>query len=253
MIRAVSLALLCAASFGVVYWAMAPDEPEPAAPATVGSLNAPPATAAAMAAPDEADLMTFELRPGTEAPSAAGKLAAREVRNVTPDDMTAAPPVSGPLVRVAPPAEEPAPKRQEARTKRLFNAVVVAAGTLKIDDREIQLAGIAITKPGTLCGEGAKEWPCGRMARAALRSFIRGRAIDCAVPAATEDIPDPAHCAVGGEDIAEWLVAQGWAKRSGGDYEDAEKAAREKKLGLLSDGRPDSRLSAQPDELTARR
>jgi endonuclease YncB( thermonuclease family) len=74
----------------------------------------------------------------------------------------------------------------------------------------------------------------------ALRSFIRSRAIDCDVPAGADEIPDPARCVVGTEDIAEWLVAQGWAKRNGDAYEEAEKKASEEKLGLFGSARPDA-------------
>ena len=106
-----------------------------------------------------------------------------------------------------------------------------------------------MTKPDRSCGDGADAWPCGRLARAALRSFIHGRAIECEIPAGADAIPNPARCLVGGDDISEWLVAQGWAKRGGGDYAEAEKTAKDGKLGLFADARPD----AQPDEVAARR
>ena len=105
-------------------------------------------------------------------------------------------------------------------------------------EREIRLAGIRRRTSTRCCGEGAAAWPCGRMARAALRSFIRGRAIECEMPAGADKIPDPASCMVGGDDISEWLVAQGWAKRSGDAFESEEKKAREAKLGLWGDAPP---------------
>ena len=46
------------------------------------------------------------------------------------------------------------------------------------------------------------------------------------------------HCRVGGKDIGEWLVAQGWARANGPDYADAEKTAREEKRGAWSPVRP---------------
>ncbi len=96
---------------------------------------------------------------------------------------------------------------------------------------------------------GPTRGRAGALARAALRSFVRRRAIECDIPAGADSVPDPARCFVGGDDIAEWLVAQGWAKRSGGDYADAEKTARDGELGLFAASRPD----AQPDEVAARR
>ena len=47
-----------------------------------------------------------------------------------------------------------------------------------------------------------------------------------------------AHCSVGGRDIGEWLVAQGWARANGPDYTDAEKTAQEEKRGVWSPAPP---------------
>ena len=114
----------------------------------------------------------------------------------------------------APSPSPPAPAARE-RTERLFNPIVVGAGTLKTRDGEIHLAGIAAPEFEAMCGEKPAAWPCGRMARAALQSFIHRRAIECTIPAGADKIPDPASCQVGGDDMSEWLVAQGWAKRNG--------------------------------------
>lgn len=231
MIRALGLAVLGAAAFAAVYYLAAPDQrPDTLAPAADAvNETAVPATAAS----DPSDAMPLELRPGTEAvPNAS---AERPVRNVTPNYITAGPRVTGTLSRVAPPAEAP-----KARTERFFNAIVVSAGVIKVRGEEIRLAGIEAPRFDDRCGEESAAWPCGRMARAALRSFLRSRAVECEIPAGAEAVPDPANCSVGGESISEWLVAQGWAKRSGDLYEDAETAAREAKLGLWSEARPDS-------------
>ena len=144
------------------------------------------------------------------------------VRDVTPENMTAGPEVTGPLVRVEEAPEDAPPHVREARMQRLFNPLIVSADMIKVRDREIALAGIDAPSFDARCGEGAAAWPCGRMARAALRRFIRSRAIECEVPAAANDIPDAARCEVAGEDIAEWLVAQGWAKKTAQSYADAE-------------------------------
>jgi endonuclease YncB( thermonuclease family) len=205
MIRAISLALLGAASFAAVYFAMAPDADETVAPQSTEAVASAGREAQVPSAP--------KLEPETVA----------AIRNVTPENFTAAPPVSGPLVRVEPPKpENPA---QPARRERLFNPVVVSAGAIKVGDDEIRLAGIAVTEPDKSCGEGASAWPCGRLARAALRSFIRGRAIECEIPAGADEVPSPARC----------LVA----------YDDDAKAARDEKLGLFAESRPDAQLAAR--------
>ncbi len=255
MIRAISLALFGAASFAVVYWTTAPDKSQIAvAPATESESSSPAAIEPATVSPS-ADATTSQSQSPPSIPQVQAELRPTEtphqIRDVTPDNMTAAPPVAGPLARVAPPtAKEPAsPASHKARLERLFNPLVVSAGTIEADDKEIHLAGISVTKPDATCGDGADEWPCGRVARAALRSFIRGRAIECEIPAGANAIPDPARCLVGGEDIAEWLVAQGWAKRNGSDYAEQADAAKEMQLGLFGKSRPD----IQPDEVAAQR
>lgn len=236
MIRAISLALLCAASFAAVYWMTAPDADEPVA--TSAAQSSEPTSSGDMQTPVAID-NNLALRSEPTHP----------VRDVTPSNVTAGPKVTGPLVRVSPPAaEEPTPS-PEARRELLYKPVVISAGVIRARDIEIRLAGIAVTEPERSCGEGASAWPCGRVARTALRRFIRGRAIGCEIPPGADAIPNPAHCFVGVDDIAEWLVAQGWAKRSGSDYSDAEKAAHDGKLGLYAESRP----GLQPDEVAARR
>ena len=224
MIRALGLAVLGAAAFAAVYYFAGPDQSPDISPAA----TTPPATTAS----DPSDAMPFELRPGSEA--APNASAGHAVRNVTPDYITAGPKVTGTLARVAAPTEP-----EKARSERFFNAIIVSAGVIKLRGEEVHLASIAAPAFDDRCGEGAAAWPCGRMARAALRSFLRGRAVECEIPAGAEKLPDPANCSVGGESISGWLVAQGWAKSSGHLYEEAESAAREAKLGLWSEARPD--------------
>lgn len=177
------------------------------------------------------DGIVFELRPGSATSSAEH---AQFVRDVTPDTMTAGPRVTSAVTRIEPPAPPP-----QDRSERLFNPIVIDAGTIKARGRDIHLAGIDTIAFDKRCGEGDAAWPCGRMARAALRSFIRGRAIECVVPAGADAIPDPAMCSVAGADISEWLVAQGWAKHGAGPFAEIETAARDAQRGVWGKGRPD--------------
>lgn len=233
------LAVLGAASFAAVYYFAPPGEPTTVESETALALSSKTTTETGSieTAPlDISQSMTFELRPGAEAVP-QGTEPAKIVRDVTPDNMTAGPKATGTLARVAAPAEAAAPLKP--RTEKFFNAIVISAGVIKARNQEIRLAGIVAPEFEQRCGEGYAAWPCGRMARAALQRFIRGRAIDCDLPAGADKLPDPATCAVGGENVSEWLVAQGWAKRSGESFEEAEKSAREAKLGLWSENRPD--------------
>lgn len=230
MIRGLLLILIGAAAFAGVYLSVPADEPEPAKLLQISV----PAPARATPSEDALAAVNFELRPAVEGAKPQAAEVAASIRDVTPINMTAAPRVTGTLTRVSPPVEPP-----KARTERLYQPIVLAAGLLRARERQVRLAGIAAPEFDARCGEGASAWPCGRMARAALRSFIRGRAIECEVPAGAKEIPDLALCNVGGQNISEWLIAQGWAKRTGEDFGNAEDAARNAKLGLWGDGRPD--------------
>ena len=166
-----------------------------------------------------------------------------QIRNVTPDILTAPPVMLSPLVRIAP-AHEPAPEKpRPARTERLDRPLVEAAGILKAGLKSVRLDGVNVPPVDAVCGS-EKTWPCGRMAKAALQRFLRGRSIECAVPADEESLPAETDCAVGGTDIARWLVAEGWAKPSGRFEAEGEMARRAGK-GLWSETRPDAPRTAQ--------
>jgi endonuclease YncB( thermonuclease family) len=243
MIRALTLIVIGAASFVAVYMLVPTSAPQADAPpaAAPASDTMTEAGTARSSAEDVSAAVPLDLRPGAEGPHPSEE-EGRTVRDVTPASITAGPRVTGTLARVDLPAPPPS-----ARSARLFNPIVLAAGTFKVRDREIHLAGIHPPAFDELCGEGAAAWPCGRIARTALRNMIRGRAIECEIPAGTDNLPDSVSCIVGGDDIATWLVAQGWAKRSGDAFEGEERKAREAKLGLWADRRPDH----QPDEIAA--
>ncbi len=141
MIRVGLLALLGLASFAVVYVAMGPRAPE-TAPSPAATMDQPAQTASvdAPAAPESVPRasvpsVSFELRPSTAASTGTGtepapseppqaasapppQPPAPPVRDVTPDDMTAGPHVTGPLARVEPaaPQPEPAPARRGAHS-----------------------------------------------------------------------------------------------------------------------------------------
>jgi endonuclease YncB( thermonuclease family) len=236
MIRALLLGSLGAASFVAVYLLMSPNGVSTNAPGALIPPQGPqlPAALGSKSAEDVSVLTGFELRPGPEAMKFEERTVQQAIRDVTPNTMTAGPRMTGTLAR-----SNPSPAGAKARTERLFNPIVIAAGTIKARNREIHLAGIAAPDFEKMCGQGATAWPCGRLARAALRSFIHSRAIECEIPPGADKIPDPADCLVAGDSMSEWLVAHGWAKRRGDHYAAVESIARQAKLGLWSDKRPD--------------
>ncbi len=160
-----------------------------------------------------------------------GEPGGAAVRNVTPAGVTAPPPPTGPLARVE--APKLAPKAVAApKPKRYFNPVVEAAGLLRTADGEIRLAGIDVPALDLQCGAGDAAWPCGRMARTALRQFIRGRAIECTPADSESGDPPERRCTVGGADIAAWLVEHGWATARADRYGPVGEQARSDRRGL---------------------
>jgi endonuclease YncB( thermonuclease family) len=133
---------------------------------------------------------------------------------------------------------EAARRVPEASIERIHQPAFSAAGIVENGSKSIRLIGIAATAPDAQCGSGPDAWPCGRMARAALQRFVRRRAVECRLPATGRPADGVAHCSVGGKDIGEWLVLQGWARAEGLDYAGAEKTARRAKRGVWSPVRP---------------
>ena len=235
MLRAVLVTALTAAALAGSYAVLI--APDAAAPPEGTSLAGLPAAELR----DEAQLPASAAPAPQPQPSPAA-LPPPAVRNVTPPGITAGPVVTGALQRIAPPAPEPPPP-PPARRELLFNPIVTAAGVIRVRGRDLSLAGIAAPDFEARCGKGAAAWPCGRMARAALRRFVRGRAIECQVPEGADDIPDPADCYVAGESLGAWLVIQGWAKNDGERFAKLAAKARDARLGLWGERRP----GAQPE------
>jgi endonuclease YncB( thermonuclease family) len=130
---------------------------------------------------------------------------------------------------------------QPSETKRYFKVKVRDAGTLEAglppaQSVVIRLAGIETHEADETCkkGDGA-SWPCGAEARAALAHFIRYRAVTCTIPPSPKSKDFSARCSVMGQDLATWLVRQGWAAPEAGanlELTKALDAAKTERLGL---------------------
>jgi hypothetical protein len=125
-----------------------------------------------------------------------------------------------PLERIAPeqeaaPAIEarpPASAEKEEKSFLLFGPVAINAGTITADGRTIQLSDILPVDAGRKCQRpDGSQWPCGMAARTALRQFLRGRAVACTLDDQQQRVVT-ASCKIGRQDIAEWLIEQGWAE-----------------------------------------
>ncbi len=122
---------------------------------------------------------------------------------------------------------------------RLVRPILLSVGTLKTISNEFDLVDIIPLKVDQKCGDLNQEFPCGRMARTALRALIRGRTVDCWIdPETTIHSRNRGTCEIAGRDLAEWLVAQGWAMPIGeGSFASALNAAKINRRGQWRDYR----------------
>lgn len=179
-----------------------------------------------------------EARPRSE-PADISAQEGPHARLIAPGSI-AAPQIDGPLERVAPRTPLTAatkPLKREhfgppaPQGTLLYGPVAKAAGEIEADGHDVRLAGIEITPADRTCTDESRQpWPCGTVARTAFRAWMRGRAVACDVPSHAGEITT--HCMLDGEDMALWLVENGWAE-SAGQYDEAEAEARRKKKGMF--------------------
>lgn len=114
-------------------------------------------------------------------------------------------------------------------------------GLIYADGRSLDLFGAMLIPRNRICTspEGAR-WACGQRAFMALRNLLEGKPIACRfVPMA--DTPKAA-CLVGDNNIAQVLLAEGWAELAEGVtdeiYVEAYTSARSRKAGIWAEGPP---------------
>lgn len=119
-------------------------------------------------------------------------------------------------------------------------AAAIDGDTLQIGSVIVQLAGIDAPELGQLCADGGRLWRCGLDAAAQQRArlTLRSGALSCTPqgkgPAQGKG-PVTATCEVGGEDLAQRLLTQGYAVATPDSppaYREAERAARRAPLGI---------------------
>lgn len=146
---------------------------------------------------------------------------------------------SAPLERVEPRASLSEPEKQAKATAGptiLYRPVALAAGVIQFDKLTLQIDGIEPEQAERTCETGGKSWPCGIVARTAFRNFLRARAVSCDVPEASAGPSATASCSLGGQDLAGWLVDNGWATPlPGSPLEKRADAARQAKLGFYGE------------------
>lgn len=146
-----------------------------------------------------------------------------KLARIVASGVIAAPQIAGDIERIpARPSLSPAPQKPQQvaatdpsrwRIRLLHQPVATSAGEIEAGGYRLVLEGIVPTDPAMSCktAEGA-SWPCGLQARTAFRAFLRARSIRCKVPAQPTDQVVETTCSLGGEDVAAWLMAHGWAR-----------------------------------------
>lgn len=111
-------------------------------------------------------------------------------------------------------------------------ASVVDGDTIEIHGQRIRLSGFDTPESGSRCGDTNVY----QSASLALSDFVANRTVTC-TPSGTDRYQRvTAICTVGGTDLGEYVVLQGWGRDwprySNGAYADEEEAARSSRRGL---------------------
>jgi endonuclease YncB( thermonuclease family) len=232
----------------------APADLPPAAADTAATTGANPAPQAA--APDQAGSPpstspASPAAPQTPASAQATADAQTPPANLDPAGSNATSPDQPKVGAASAPPAAPAAPAPDLKPIELPKPFAERAGILTFNDRTLQLAGIQPTDPSRTCaGENGKEWPCGTMARTALRSFLRGRNISCDLPNDDWQGSVTTTCRYARTDLSQWLAESGWVEVEPGAssaLSAAENQARADKRGIFgNDPRKDNPSTLAP-------
>jgi endonuclease YncB( thermonuclease family) len=91
-------------------------------------------------------------------------------------------------------------------------ASIIDGDTLEIHGTRIRVWGIDAPESSLLCrGNDSLQYRCGARAANELAAMVGGRPVICQPLNLDRYDRTVASCSVGGTDVAEWLVRQGWA------------------------------------------
>src|ERR1700687_1796927 len=116
-------------------------------------------------------------------------------------------------------------------------ASVIDGDTLEIHGSRIRLWGIDAPESSQLCrGEDSLQYRCGAKAANDLDAFIAGRPVNCLPISLDRYGRTLATCLVGGADLGDWLVRNGfaldWPQYSKRKYDDAQREAEHAGRGM---------------------
>jgi hypothetical protein len=152
---------------------------------------------------------------------------------------------SEPLERVAARAQPTLPPmikplngkriKNYTRWRIVYNSIITSAGIFEAGESELVLPGIRVIATNEKCTlPGGVSWPCGMLARTALRSFINGKALTCKLPDIPAERSFEADCRLRGRDLGLWLVTNGWARaKPDGPYTNEQASAEQNRRGVF--------------------
>lgn len=124
------------------------------------------------------------------------------------------------------------------RAEVVGRASVIDGDTIEIAGQRIRLHGVDAPEKGQPCfGADERPYRCGPIAANALDEFIGQSPVSCHERATDRYGRLVADCSVGGRDIEEWLVRNGYAmayRRYSSDYVAAEQEAKNNRRGFWS-------------------
>ncbi len=115
-------------------------------------------------------------------------------------------------------------------------ATVIDGSHLEVTGRRFKIYGIDAPDPDQTCEDKqGKDYPCGIEARRTLAQLVQGSEVSCQPRGPNQLNETLATCSAGQTDLAQALVAAGWALADRARtlyYEEDELKARTAKLGL---------------------
>jgi hypothetical protein len=124
---------------------------------------------------------------------------------------------------------------------RFQKAYVDQNGSIRADGHNLDLFGAALIRRDRICtsGQGAR-WTCGQRAYMTLRALLAERPITCSFKPIS--VPPKAVCSVDDQDIAQFLLREGWAELpidvTDQAYVEASELAHSRGLGIWGDAPP---------------
>lgn len=91
-------------------------------------------------------------------------------------------------------------------------ASVIDGDTLDIHGKRIRILDIDALESGQPCiRHDGSEWRCGQQAALALSDWIAQQTVTCATTSRDKYARHLARCSIAGQDLGEWMAANGWA------------------------------------------